>query len=141
LHVEIELTHAVIRDFFFRTWSVAFRVVFDPVKDLVFTILIKIGMLPSMFQWIHPMLRCRFHTSSQAFECPRQHVDRSWNVVLPLREIANIRDRLASEFDFLKNRVFSQEFADECWDAKFGETYQDEFSGGASAVFCEIVAR
>jgi hypothetical protein len=63
----LKLTRAVILDFFSRNWCAPFGVLFDSVKDLLFTILFKISMLPSLSQWIQPMLECRFHTTSWAF--------------------------------------------------------------------------
>jgi hypothetical protein len=35
---------------------------------LSFTILFKSSMLPSMCRWIQPMLECRFHPTSRAFD-------------------------------------------------------------------------
>jgi hypothetical protein len=39
----------------------------------------------------------------------------------------NIGDLLASEFDFLKNRVFSEDVAEGSWETKFGEAWQEDF--------------
>jgi hypothetical protein len=57
------------------------------------------------------------------FECPRQCIERQWNIVLRFCDIANIDDLLASEFDFLKNRVFSEDIAKDSWDIEFGEAF------------------
>jgi hypothetical protein len=35
-------------------------------------------------------------------------------------------NRSVSELHFLKNRILSGEFANGCWDAKFGEAWQDD---------------
>jgi hypothetical protein len=39
----------------------------------------------------------------------------------------NISNQLASELDFSTNRFLSEEFADEYWDTKFGEAWQECF--------------
>jgi hypothetical protein len=52
-------------------------------------------------------------------ESPRQRIDRQWNIVLRFCDIVNIGDLLASEFDFLKNRVFSEDVTAGSWDMKF----------------------
>jgi hypothetical protein len=57
------------------------------------------------------------------FEWLRQPIDRHWNIVLRFCDIANIGDVLASEFDFLKNRVFSEDVKEGSWDTKFGEAW------------------
>jgi hypothetical protein len=61
------------------------------------------------------------------FECPRQRIDRQLNIVLRFCDIANIGDLLASEFDLLKNRVFSEDVTEGSWDTKFGEAWQEDF--------------
>jgi hypothetical protein len=61
------------------------------------------------------------------FECPRQRIDRQWNIVLRFWDIANRDDRLASEFDLLKNLVFSEDATEGSWYTKFGEVWQDDF--------------
>jgi hypothetical protein len=53
-------------------------------------------------------------------ESPHQGIGRQWNIVLRFCDIANIGDLLALEFDFLKNRVFSEDVAAGSWDIKFG---------------------
>jgi hypothetical protein len=103
----LKLARAVILDFFSRNCHAPFGVVFDPVKNLLFTILFKSGMLPSMFRWIYPMLECRFQATSWPFECSRRHIDRPWNIALRFCDIANKGDLLASEFHFFeKSRFF-----------------------------------
>jgi hypothetical protein len=42
-------------------------------------------------------------------------------------DIANRGDLLASEFDFLKNRIFSEDVTEDSWDRKFGEMWQEDF--------------
>jgi hypothetical protein len=44
----LKLTYAVILDFFFRNWSAIFVTLWNPVENLLFTILIKNARLPSM---------------------------------------------------------------------------------------------
>jgi hypothetical protein len=61
------------------------------------------------------------------FECPRQRIDRQWNIVLRFCDFSNIGILLASEFDFLNNRVSWEEFADDCWDTEFGQASSDYF--------------
>jgi hypothetical protein len=60
-------------------------------------------------------------------ECRRQRIDRQWNIVLRFCDIATIGDLLASEFDFLNNRVFSEDVTEGSWDTKFGEAWQEDF--------------
>jgi hypothetical protein len=62
------------------------------------------------------------------FESPRQCIDRQWNIVLRVCDIANIGDLLASEFDVLKNRAFSEDLTEGSWDTKFGDAWQENFA-------------
>jgi hypothetical protein len=64
----LKLTRSVILDFFSHNWSAGFRVLFDPVKNLLFTMLLNSSMLPSRSRCIQPMLECRFDTISWAFD-------------------------------------------------------------------------
>jgi hypothetical protein len=61
------------------------------------------------------------------FECPRQRIDRHWNILLRFCDITNRGDLLASEFDVLKNRVFSEDVTEGSWDTKFVEAWQEDF--------------
>jgi hypothetical protein len=61
------------------------------------------------------------------FEYPHQRIDRQWNIVLRFCDIVNRGDLLASEFDFSKNRVFSEGVTKGSWDIKFGEAWQEDF--------------
>jgi hypothetical protein len=61
------------------------------------------------------------------FEWPHQRIDRQWNIVFRFSEIANIGNLLASEFDLLKNWVFSEDVTEGSWDIKFGEAWQEDF--------------
>jgi hypothetical protein len=60
-------------------------------------------------------------------EYPRECIDRQWNIVLRFCDIANIGDLLASEFDILKNRVFSEDNTEGSWDTKLSEAWQEDF--------------
>jgi hypothetical protein len=55
--------------------------------------------------------------------------------VLRFWEITSISNRLASEFDFLKNRILSEEFTDGHCDPKFGEAWQEDFEWERSGRF------
>jgi hypothetical protein len=56
--------------------------------------------------------------------------------------MSNISHLLASEFDLLKNHLFSKEFVNACWDLTFREPYQKdlESDAGAEIVPCGITA-
>jgi hypothetical protein len=47
--------------------------------------------------------------------------------VLQFGDIPNMSNLPASELVFLKNRILSEEFANECWEAKLGEAWQEDF--------------
>jgi hypothetical protein len=47
--------------------------------------------------------------------------------VLQFGESMKISNRLASELDFWKNRVLSEEFMKKCWDRKVAEAWQKDF--------------
>jgi hypothetical protein len=59
--------------------------------------------------------------------CPRQHIDRPWNIVLRFCDIANIGNLLAWEFDVLKIRIFSEDVTDGSWDIKLEEAWREDF--------------
>jgi alpha-D-ribose 1-methylphosphonate 5-triphosphate synthase subunit PhnI len=56
---------------------------------------------------------------------PAHCIDRNWNIVFQFSDITNMSNLLASELDFLRNRVLSEEFANACWDAEFDAVWQD----------------
>jgi hypothetical protein len=60
-------------------------------------------------------------------ECPRRGIDRQWNILLRFCDFANIGDLLASEFDSLKNRVFSEDVTEGASDKRFVERWQEDF--------------
>jgi hypothetical protein len=47
--------------------------------------------------------------------------------VFQFDDISNPSNRLASEADFLKNRILSEEFANGCGDPEFHEACQEDF--------------
>jgi hypothetical protein len=96
----LQLTRAVIFDFFFRNWWIPFPILFDPGKNLLFTILIKAVCFP---------------------RCP------GGSNACSSADITSTSNLLASEFDFLKNRVLSKGVADGPWDTKFVEAWQEDF--------------
>jgi hypothetical protein len=79
------------------------------------------------------------------FECPRQRIDRQWNIVLRFCDIVNKGDLLASKFEILKNRVFSEDSTKDSWNTEFGEARRGKRissdKAGAAAVPCDILAR
>jgi hypothetical protein len=85
--------------FFLRNSCVAFQFLFDLVKDLLFTILIKSDMVRSMSRLIQAMLERRSHITSWKFEFSSQCIDQQWNIVLQFCDITNVSNMPASEFD------------------------------------------
>jgi hypothetical protein len=84
------------------------------------------------------------------FECRRQRIDQQWNIVLRFCDIVNRGNPLASAFDLLDNRVFSEDITEDSWDTKFGEAWNamawhgkriSSVSAGAADIPCDILAR
>jgi hypothetical protein len=102
----LTLARTVMLDFLSHHWSAAFSLLSSPVRNLLFNISIKNRMLSSICGRMQAMLEC---------------IDRNRNITFQFGDIMSVRDRLASELDFLKNRTLCGEFLTRCWDTKFGE--------------------
>jgi hypothetical protein len=117
LKLEIELACIII---------LHFRVSFDPVKNLLFTIPFKSDILRSTPQWIQRVHECPCHILSFVFECSHKHNDRQANIRLRFCDIMDMNNLLVSVFYFVKNRLFSEESANRYWDTKFSATCQKD---------------
>jgi hypothetical protein len=88
---------------------------------LLFTMVIKSRMLPSLSWQLQSMRECRLHRAKWAVECPRQRIDRDRNLVFPFCDITNTSNLLSSGLELLESRVFAEELGQRLWDAKFCE--------------------
>jgi hypothetical protein len=111
-----QLSNAVILYFCFPDWCALFGFLLNPVENLLFTIGIKSGMLPSLSWRLQSLGKCRLHRISWAVERPRQRIDRNRNIVLPFGDIANRKNVLASELELLESGVFAEDLAQTSWD-------------------------
>jgi hypothetical protein len=98
-----------------------FGFLWNPVEDLLFTIGVKSGMLPSLSWGLQSMRECRLQRTSWAIECPHQRIDRNRNVLFHFYDITNIKNLLAPELELLESRVFAEDLAQSSWDTKFCE--------------------
>jgi hypothetical protein len=96
------------------------------VENLLFTIGVKSGMLPSLSWRLQFMRECRLHRTSWAIECPHQRIDRNRNVMFPFCDITNINNLLAPELKLLESRVFAEDLAQIWWDAKLGYAWSED---------------
>jgi hypothetical protein len=115
-----QFSSALILAFCFPDWCALFGFLLNAVENLLFTIGVKSGMLPSLSRRLQSMRECRLHRTSWTVECHRQCIDRNWNVVFPFCDITNINNSLASELELLENRVFAEDLAQTSRDAKLG---------------------
>jgi hypothetical protein len=60
------------------------------VENFLFTMVVKPGMLPSLFWRLQSMRECRLHRTSWAVECPHQSIDRNRNLVFSCCDITNL---------------------------------------------------
>jgi hypothetical protein len=121
-----QLTRTVIFDLRFADWCALFGALLNPVEDLLFTMVVKSGMLPSLSWSIQSMRECPLHRTSWAVECPRQRIGRNRNLVFPFCDITNRSNLLASELDLLESRVFAEDLVQTSWDAQFCEAWQED---------------
>jgi hypothetical protein len=122
-----ELTHTIMIDFLFPNWCVTFGVLSNPVTDLLLRISIKNSMLSSISCRMQTMIEYQSQSTSWTINCSHQHSDRNWNIAFQFGDITNIRNRLTSELDFLKNCILLEEFAKDCWDPEFNKVCREDF--------------
>jgi hypothetical protein len=73
------------------------------------------------------MFECQSERTMCIIQCPHQCIDRNWNIMFQFGDIRNRSKWLVSELYFLKNWILSEEFANNCWDKKFGEVCEEDF--------------
>jgi hypothetical protein len=61
----------------------------NPVENLLFTIGVESGMLPSLSWRFQSMYECRLHRTSWVVECHHSRIDRNRNVLFPFCDITN----------------------------------------------------
>jgi hypothetical protein len=119
-------------DFLFVDWCAFFGVLLNPIENLLFRMLIKSWMLPSLSRRLQAMRECRVPSVEcrtpiahdlvdTRMPCPRQRIGRDRNIMFPFCDVINISNLLASEFDFLKGRVFAEDLAQNSCDREFSE--------------------
>jgi hypothetical protein len=118
-----QLSNAVVLYFCFPDWCALFGFLLNLVENLLFTMVVKSGMLPSLSWRIQSMRECRLHRTSSELECPHQHTDRNRNLVFPFCDITNTKDLLGLELELLESRVFAEDLAQISWDAKLGQAW------------------
>jgi hypothetical protein len=101
----------VIFDLRFTDWCALFGVLLNPVENLLFTMVVKSGLLSSLSWQLESMRECRLHRASWAVEYPHQRIDRDRKLVFPFCDITNTRNLLARELDSLESRVFAEALA------------------------------
>jgi hypothetical protein len=109
---DLELRRTIIHDFSSRDWCVLFCVLFNPLGDLLFTILVQGDMLSSLPTFIQPMREGRLDTKSWTFECSHQCIDRDWYIITRFCNIHHKCNLMASKFKSSTNRVPLQKSAD-----------------------------
>jgi hypothetical protein len=99
----LEFSPAIIHDSCFRDWYVLFRVLSNPVEDLLFPILVEGGMLSSLPGLVQPIRRGRLHTGSWTIEISRQRIDDDWYIVTRFCNIVHVSYLMAPEIRVVGN--------------------------------------
>jgi hypothetical protein len=108
----------MIHDFCFRDWYVLFRVLLNPIEDLLFALLVEGGILSSLPGLVSPMRQGRLQAGSWTIESSRQRIDGDWYIVTRFCNIVHVCYLMAPKCESSEFRVSSEEFADFAWEAK-----------------------
>jgi hypothetical protein len=115
-----QFSNTVILSFCFPEGCALFGFLLNPVENLLLTIGVNSGMLPSLSWRLQSMREFQLHKISWAGECSCKRINRNRNVVFPFSDITNINNLLASELELLESRDFADDLAQTSWDAKLG---------------------
>jgi hypothetical protein len=83
-----------------RNWSAPFRILANPVTNLLFTILIKSSQLSSFFRRLEALSGCQFQATLRTIEWSEELIDRNRNNLFHSCDITSIGHLPPLEFDF-----------------------------------------
>jgi hypothetical protein len=103
----LEFSRAVIHDFCFRDWCALFRVLSNPIEDLLISILLDGGMRSWLPGLVEPMHQGRLHMESWTVKSSRQRIDGDSDIVTRFCNILHVCHLMASKFESSQIRVAS----------------------------------
>jgi hypothetical protein len=86
-----QFSSAIIIYFCFPDWCALFGFSLNPVENLLLTIGVKTGMLPSLYCRLQSLCEFRLHIILRGVELPHQIIDRNRNRVLHFCDITSIK--------------------------------------------------